>query len=130
MARLTGPQTIHIPEGGHIEFSKMEGCTSYLLDIPEAFAALCQSDREWVIAQATTLLNRAPMTPPEAVLPDRYGRTKIATIRRDFDKLREAVQRHDAEATEDAWLACERWVDFVFAMAVRRPGAPEGAADE
>lgn len=49
---------------------------------------------------------------------DRYGRVKLATIRRDFDKLRAAIQSHDPERTEDAWLDCERWVDFVFARAV------------
>lgn len=52
--------------------------------------------------------------------PDRYGRAKLGTIKRDFDRLRLAIQEHRPEETEAAWLDCERWLDFVFAKAVER----------
>lgn len=55
---------------------------------------------------------------------DRWGVVKLTTIRRDFDRLRSAIQGGDPEATEAAWLACERWLDFVFAAAVQREGTP------
>lgn len=63
------------------------------------------------------------MTEPVA-LPERYGATKIKTIRRDFDRHREAIRLGDRDEIEETWLACERWVDFVFAMAVQKPGEP------
>ncbi len=43
-------------------------------------------------------------------LPDRYGRTKMETVRRDFDALRKAIRAHNSEATEEAWERCERWI--------------------
>lgn len=48
----------------------------------------------------------------------RHGRAKGSTIVRDFNRLRAAIQRHDPEATEDAWLNCERWLDYAFARAM------------
>lgn len=51
-------------------------------------------------------------------MTERYGTTKLTTIKRDFDRLREAIQRHDPAATEAAWLNCERWVDFLMARNV------------
>ena len=56
------------------------------------------------------------MTEKLFVLPDRYGVTKTMTIRRDFDRMREAIRRGDRDEIEEAWLACERWVDFVFGI--------------
>jgi hypothetical protein len=53
-----------------------------------------------------------------ADVPERYGRVKVSTLRRDFDRLRVAILAHDSEATEAAWEACERWVDYVFAKAM------------
>lgn len=38
-------------------------------------------------------------------------------LRRGFDLLREAIYRNDAQAIQDAWPNCERWLDFVFAEA-------------
>lgn len=48
-----------------------------------------------------------------------YGAARIATVLRDFDRLREAIRNHEPEATEEAWLACERWLDLVYAVAGR-----------
>lgn len=45
-----------------------------------------------------------------ADLSDRYGRTKMETVRRDFDALRRAIRAHNSEATEEAWERCERWI--------------------
>lgn len=45
-------------------------------------------------------------------LPDHYGKTKIETVRRDFNGLRTAIRAHDNFATEDAWEKCERWIDL------------------
>lgn len=50
------------------------------------------------------------------------GTTKITTILRDFNRLRRAIQRHDPEETEAAWLDCERWLDAIFGMAWRAEG--------
>jgi hypothetical protein len=58
----------------------------------------------------------------------RYGTTKLSTIKRDFDRLRAAIQRHDPEATEAAWLDCERWVDFVMAKGVESNWQPRETA--
>jgi hypothetical protein len=58
------------------------------------------------------------MEEPMADVPERYGRVKVSTLRRDFDRLRVAILAHDSEATEAAWEACERWVDYVFAKAM------------
>jgi vacuolar-type H+-ATPase subunit H len=58
------------------------------------------------------------MEEPMADVPERYGRVKVSTLRRDFDRLRVAILAHDSEATEAAWEACERWVDYVFAEAM------------
>lgn len=30
--------------------------------------------------------------------------------------------RHDPEATEAAWLNCERWVELVYALAAQEEG--------
>ena len=46
---------------------------------------------------------------------DRYGAAKLTTIRRDFGRLRTAIRAHDSEATETAWLDCERWLGCVEA---------------
>lgn len=35
---------------------------------------------------------------------------KVQTMRRDFNKLREAIRSHDSFATEEAWEKCERWL--------------------
>jgi hypothetical protein len=35
---------------------------------------------------------------------------KVETFFKDFNRLREAIRRHDPEATEAAWDRCERWV--------------------
>ena len=46
-------------------------------------------------------------------MPDmtgRYGRTKMETVRRDFDALRKAIRSHNSEETEEAWERCERWI--------------------
>lgn len=48
----------------------------------------------------------------------RFGRVKYATIRRDFDKLRKAIQAHDSFATEAAWEKCERWMEAISPAAV------------
>lgn len=45
-------------------------------------------------------------------MTDRYGAAKLTTIRRDFGLLRTAIRAHDSEATETAWLDCERWLGF------------------
>lgn len=55
---------------------------------------------------------------------ERFGTTKVSTIIRDFNRLRSAVQAHDPEETEEAWLACERWLGFAFARAVTDEAAP------
>lgn len=52
--------------------------------------------------------------------PDRYGRAKVSTIRRDINRLRAAIQSHDLDAIEAAWLDCERWVDFLEAKAAEK----------
>lgn len=49
---------------------------------------------------------------------DRYGAVKLSTIRRDFGLLRTAIRAHDSEATETAWLDCERWLGCVEARSV------------
>lgn len=49
---------------------------------------------------------------------DRYGAAKLTTIRRDFGLLRTAIRAHDSEATETAWLNCERWLGCVEALNV------------
>lgn len=41
----------------------------------------------------------------------RFGKTKFATIRRDFGKLRTAIRAHDSFAAEAAWEKCERWME-------------------
>lgn len=59
-----------------------------------------------------------PFTPEApADLPTHYGRTKVTTIIRDFNRLRVAIRSHDTAAIEAAWLNCERWLDFVFGVA-------------
>lgn len=50
---------------------------------------------------------------------DRFGIVKLSTIRRDFDRLRSTIRAHDVEATEAAWLDCERWLPWVEAENVR-----------
>lgn len=50
---------------------------------------------------------------------DRFGYVKLKTIRRDFDKLREAIKNYDPEATEEAWLRCERWLEFLAARNIK-----------
>ena len=47
--------------------------------------------------------------------PDRYGRAKVSTVRRDINKLRAAIHAHDLDKIEDAWLDCERWLGFIEA---------------
>lgn len=49
---------------------------------------------------------------------DRYGAAKLTTIRRDFGLLRTAIRAHDSEATETAWLDCERWLGCIEARSV------------
>ena len=49
-------------------------------------------------------------------LPTHYGRTKVTTVFRDFNRLRVAIRSHDTAAIEAAWLDCERWLDFVFGV--------------
>ena len=41
------------------------------------------------------------------------GRAKAETIRRDFDRLRKAIRKWDAEETEKAWDKCERWLGCI-----------------
>lgn len=41
----------------------------------------------------------------------RFGKTRFATIRRDFGNLRTAIRAHDSFATEAAWEKCERWME-------------------
>jgi hypothetical protein len=57
------------------------------------------------------------MKPDTREAPERYGQVKLATIIRDFNRLRTAIQNHDPEATEEAWLNCERWLEFAFGKA-------------
>ena len=57
---------------------------------------------------------------PQPLGKPRYGRARVTTIIRDFDRLRQAVRSHDTEAIEGAWLNCERWLDFVFGEAWRQ----------
>lgn len=38
------------------------------------------------------------------------GAAKVETFFKDFNRLREAIRRHDPEATEAAWDRCERWI--------------------
>ena len=47
-------------------------------------------------------------------MTDRYGKTKIATIRKRVQALRDAIRAHDTEATEAAWDRLEGFVDVVF----------------
>lgn len=56
-------------------------------------------------------------------MPDvpRYGRAKITTITRDFDRLREAIRSHDSFATEEAWSKCERWLEFAYGQKMPTP---------
>ena len=61
-----------------------------------------------------------PGTTVEHLGKPRYGRARVTTIIRDFDRLRQAVRSHDTEAIEGAWLNCERWLDFVFGEAWRQ----------
>lgn len=44
---------------------------------------------------------------------ERYGNAKLATIRRDFDKLRTAIRSHASQDAEDAWEKCERWLEAI-----------------
>lgn len=39
------------------------------------------------------------------------GLAKTQTMRRDFERLRRAIRKWDAEETEKAWDMCERWVN-------------------
>ena len=48
----------------------------------------------------------------------RFGKVKYATIRRDFDKLRTAIRKHDSFAAEEAWEKCERWMEAISPAAV------------
>lgn len=41
----------------------------------------------------------------------RWGNAKLATVRRDFSRLRDAIRAHNPEATEAAWEKCERWLE-------------------
>lgn len=51
---------------------------------------------------------------------ERFGNTKISTIRRDFNKLARAIQSHDPEATEILWdEKVVRWVDFAIGGAAQ-----------
>mgnify|MGYP003490563177 FL=1 len=66
-----------------------------------------------------------PKEPTEAMRMTRLpGGTKIATVLRDFNRLRRAIQSHDPEATEAAWLDCERWLQAIFGMAWRADEPP------
>lgn len=58
--------------------------------------------------------------------PPRYGRAKVSTIYRDFDRHREAVRAQDIEAVEETWGKVERWIGYVFE---ERP-VPDPAAFE
>lgn len=52
---------------------------------------------------------------------DRYGNTRISTVLRDFNRLRDAIRAHDPDATEEAWLRCELWLGLVYAVAGKEP---------
>ena len=45
---------------------------------------------------------------------ERYGKAKVSTVRRDFDKLRQAIREWDNEAIQGAWDKCERWLGFIY----------------
>ncbi len=57
--------------------------------------------------------------------PPRFGYTKIATIIRDFDRLRAAIRSHDSFAAEEAWSRCERWLPWVETSAPIQSGRPD-----
>jgi hypothetical protein len=44
----------------------------------------------------------------------RFGRAKITTLQRDVNKLRKVIREWNPEATEVAWIDCERWLPAIF----------------
>lgn len=46
-------------------------------------------------------------------MSDFVGAAKAQTMLRDFNKLRDAIRSHDAEATEAAFEKCERWISCI-----------------
>lgn len=63
---------------------------------------------------------------PTCGFPQRYGRAKTATVRRDFNRLRAAIRKWDAEETEKAFDKCERWLDLWPIQQPTALRAPEG----
>jgi hypothetical protein len=51
--------------------------------------------------------------------PTHYGRAKIVTIRRDFDRHRQACREGDITQVQETWDMCERWLGYVFPVATR-----------
>ncbi len=50
-------------------------------------------------------------------VPDRYGRRKVSRMLAEWNALRSALASGDREATQEAFDACEEWIDFAYGRA-------------
>lgn len=48
---------------------------------------------------------------------ERWGLARLKTIRRDFQRMRDAVRSGDPDRMEEAWLDIERWTPLLEARA-------------
>ena len=47
----------------------------------------------------------------------KHGQRRIVTMRRDWSDLRRAVASGDPDAVQEAFDACEPWIDWCFGQA-------------
>jgi hypothetical protein len=47
-------------------------------------------------------------------MTDRYGNRRVSKMLTEWNRLREAVREGNLEGIQDAFDACEEWIDFAF----------------
>ena len=47
-------------------------------------------------------------------MTDRYGKRRVSKMLAEWNRLREAVREGNLEGIQDAFDACEEWIDFAF----------------
>lgn len=47
-------------------------------------------------------------------MTDRYGKRRVSKMLSEWNRLREAVREGNLEGIQNAFDACEEWIDFAF----------------
>ncbi len=47
-------------------------------------------------------------------MTDRYGKRRVSKMLAEWNRLREAVREGNLEGIQNAFDACEEWIDFAF----------------